>query len=107
MAWVEYHFGPNRDPAGTFSHWDEEKGFRNYDKNISIEHLFYNISHWELKEEIEKPVWEIQDSTMNILGFDCVKAVTDFRGRRWTAWFARRYPYRRDPGNCSASRVSF
>ena len=97
VAWVEYHFGPDRNKHKTRGQMEKEKVFRFYDKNLTIEHLFYDISHWELKEEIEKPVWEIQDSTMNILGFDCVKAVTDFRGRRWIAWFAPEIPIPEGP----------
>lgn len=32
--------------------------------------------------------WEISDSTKNILGYECIMAATDFRGRHWTVFFA-------------------
>ncbi len=36
--------------------------------------------------------WQISDSTKIILGYECQKAVCDFRGRHWTAWFAPDVP---------------
>lgn len=33
--------------------------------------------------------WEITDSTKNILNIECTKAICNFRGREWTAWFAK------------------
>lgn len=44
----------------------------------------------ELMDEI---VWQIEeDSVKKILGFDCIMAVSDYHGRRWTAWFAPDIP---------------
>lgn len=36
--------------------------------------------------------WEISDSTKTVLGYECVKASTDFHGRKWTAWFSPEIP---------------
>lgn len=37
--------------------------------------------------------WDIQeDSTANILGYECVKAVSQYHGRTWTAWFTPEVP---------------
>lgn len=41
--------------------------------------------------------WQIGDSTKNILGYECIKAETDFRGRRWTAWFTPEIPLQDGP----------
>ena len=30
----------------------------------------------------------MSDSTKNILVYECVKATTDFHGRKWTVWFS-------------------
>ena len=40
------------------------------------------------EEEWEKPQWVILDSIKTIIGFDCIKAETNYRGRKWIAWFA-------------------
>jgi len=32
--------------------------------------------------------WEINNETKSILGYKCHKATTEYRGRKWTAWFS-------------------
>ena len=36
--------------------------------------------------------WTMSDSTREVLGYTCQQATADFRGRRWTAWFATDIP---------------
>ena len=36
--------------------------------------------------------WTLNDSTKEVLGYTCQQATCDFRGRRWTAWFAPDIP---------------
>ena len=36
--------------------------------------------------------WEIEDSTKNILGFDCILATAIYCGRKWNAWFCQDIP---------------
>lgn len=44
-------------------------------------------------EPFEELQWHIvNDSTCNILDYECVKAETDYHGRHWTAWFAPEIP---------------
>jgi|LFRM01.2.fsa_nt_gb GLPGLI family protein len=40
------------------------------------------------EEDYVPQEWIIGDSTKQILGYTCKKAVCDFRGRHWIAWFA-------------------
>lgn len=44
------------------------------------------------EEPIEEMTWVISDSTSNILGYECIKAETDYHGRHWTAWFSPEIP---------------
>ena len=37
-------------------------------------------------------IWTMGDSTREVLGYTCQQATADFRGRRWTAWFATDIP---------------
>ena len=37
-------------------------------------------------------MWTMGDSTREVLGYTCQQAMADFRGRRWTAWFATDIP---------------
>lgn len=43
-------------------------------------------------ETLDEQQWQIGDSTQTILGYECIKAETDYHGRRWTAWFAPEIP---------------
>lgn len=46
-------------------------------------------------ENITAPVWNISSDTIRILNLLCQKATTNFKGRYFTAWFAKEiaYPY--------------
>lgn len=41
--------------------------------------------------------WEICDSTKVVLGYECIKATTDYHGRKWTAWFSPEIPVQNGP----------
>lgn len=45
-----------------------------------------------IKEKLEPQRWIMEDSAKVILGYNCQKAVCDFRGRHYTAWFAPDIP---------------
>ena len=48
----------------------------------------YRIAETTLKQE-----WTIyEDSTKNVLGFNCHMAKTHFRGREWTVWYSEDIP---------------
>lgn len=53
----------------------------------------YMLGLGYLKYE-EKPDfnWEITEDTMNLLGFTVQKALLNYGGRRWEAWFAPKIP---------------
>ena len=46
----------------------------------------------EYTEPGPKMFWTIEEETKSILGYECQKAETDFRGRHWTVWFAPEVP---------------
>lgn len=50
-----------------------------------------------VSEDWEKPEWEIGDNTKTILGYECVEASANYRGRKWTAWFAPEIPIQEGP----------
>ncbi len=43
-------------------------------------------------DELHPQTWKINDSTKTIMDYTCQMAVSDFRGRRWIAWFAHDIP---------------
>ena len=57
--------------------------------------LTYDIAsatkfRWE--EQLPHIEWNVTDSTMNIIGYECFMATADYHGRKWTAWFAPEIP---------------
>ena len=43
-------------------------------------------------DSLHTQTWAMGDSTREVLGYTCQQATADFRGRRWTAWFAMDIP---------------
>lgn len=67
-------------------------------KNDTIINIGY------IKEEIftyfeipKKLNWELMNESKNISGYTCYKAITNFRGRKYTAWFTTDIPVRFGP----------
>jgi len=52
-------------------------------------------------DELHPQSWEILDSVKTILDYPVQMAVSDFRGRRWTAWFAPDIPISDGPWKLS------
>ena len=67
--------------------YEVEALFKNFPKGKVTNHTRHSLISWIYEEEWEKPVWEITDSTSTIGGYECMLAVSDYRGRRWYAWF--------------------
>lgn len=50
-------------------------------------------SYYIVKEDVPKFSWVInEDNTKQILGYQCIKAETDYRGRHWSVWFSPDIP---------------
>lgn len=77
---------------------------------LETEYLFRNVMDgetnvydniagdlWTYTEPTESPEWELGSETKKILGYDCQSATCDFRGRKWTAWFAPDIPANEGP----------
>jgi GLPGLI family protein len=55
------------------------------------------INRLRCEETEERPVWKLEEDTANILSYTCRKAVCEFKGRKWTAWFAPEIPISEGP----------
>ena len=51
-----------------------------------------SLQDYRYEDELNAQNWQILDSIKTILDYPCQKAVCDFRGRHWTAWFASDIP---------------
>ena len=81
---VDYTKGPVKN-IYTYIVNDIEKGELTHYGKGGTEQRFY-------KEAVEEMTWVIGDSSQNILGYECIKAETDYHGRHWKAWFTPEIP---------------
>ena len=77
----------DKDAFKRTSEYEVEVLFKNFPKGKVTNHTRHSLISWIYEEEWEKPVWEITDSTSTIGGYECMLAVSNYRGRRWYAWF--------------------
>lgn len=71
--------------------------YKNYPEGKVTETDYFDTQSWQYEEDWEKPEWKILDETKDIIGYECIKAVTDYRGRRWTVWFTPDIPIQEGP----------
>ena len=71
--------------------------YKNIPDGKVIERCYFDMNSWQYSEDWENPEWEIGDNTKTILGYECVVASANYRGRKWTAWFAHEIPIQEGP----------
>ena len=50
------------------------------------------LQDYRYVDSLHTQTWTMGDSTREVLRYTCQQATADFRGRRWTAWFATDIP---------------
>ena len=55
------------------------------------------LQDYRYVDSLHTQTWTMGDSTREVLGYTCQQATADFRGRRWTAWFATDIPVSNGP----------
>lgn len=70
-----------RARSGTLVYKNYPQGEMTVTDGVVGEHVIY-------KDTLNAQQWQISDSIKTVLGYTCQMAECDFRGRRWTAWFA-------------------
>ncbi|MDE6810468.1 MAG: GLPGLI family protein [Muribaculaceae bacterium] len=80
----------NKDyfPAGHY--WSYV--YKDFNKKKCKEYEYFSLEFEKYEEDLEIPAWTVTDSTKRILGYECIKVTSDFRGRQWTAWFTPEIP---------------
>lgn len=71
--------------------------YKNIPEGKVTERCYFDLENWQYTENWEKPEWNLSDESKDVLGYQCFKAVADYRGRRWTAWFAPEIPVHDGP----------
>ena len=65
-------------------------------KNINFSDKFFKNSY-SYVDTLTPPKWQVGTSTMIILNQVCQMATTNYRGRKYIAWFAMSIPFRMGP----------
>ncbi|HJE39010.1 MAG TPA: GLPGLI family protein [Candidatus Amulumruptor caecigallinarius] len=71
--------------------------YKNIPEGKVTERCYFDMERWQYSEDWEKPEWEIGDSIKIVLGYECIEASANYRGRTWTAWFAPELPVQEGP----------
>ena len=71
--------------------------YKNIPEGKVTEREYFDLERWQYTEDWEKPEWEIMDESKEIVGYQCIKAIADYRGRKWTAWFTPEIPVQEGP----------
>lgn len=77
--------------------------FKNFDRNLTYTiHKIYSPKSIKFYDKFQTanlvikqekfPVWKIKNEFKKIGDVNCQKAVTEYRGRSWEAWFSKDYP---------------
>ncbi|RZK48579.1 MAG: GLPGLI family protein [Pedobacter sp.] len=68
--------------------------FTNEKKRYINERL---INNYLVDEKVEPIQWKISKDTANFHGVKCQKAIANYKGREWIAWFSQDYPMSAGP----------
>jgi GLPGLI family protein len=73
--------------------------FKNHiDKTTTVTDLGSRINgNFQYKDDIENFNWEIRTDTVTFLSYLCRKAICNFRGRKYEAWFTNEIPINNGP----------
>lgn len=72
--------------------------YKNYPEGKMTVTDFIVSNDYLYEDSLDIQKWTLsEDSTKNILGYECQQASCDFRGRQWTAWFALGIPVNEGP----------
>lgn len=100
IYWAQMKVEIDKGNSNVFASLDGHKRsylYKYYDENKLVENDYFDMTPWRYTEAWEKPEWEITDETKKVLGYECFKATSDYRGRKWTAWFAPEIPVGEGP----------
>lgn len=82
---------------GKLSNGDFMTIFKNYPDGKLTQTDKVCMDWFRYEEDIPELEWELTDSVMNVLGYDCHSARCNFRGREWTVFYAEEIPVMEGP----------
>jgi len=79
-------------PIPPFAKRMRTRVYKNYPQGQMTVTDAIDANYYKYIDKLHSQTWQITDSTKTILDYPCQMAVSDFRGRRWIAWFAHDIP---------------
>ena len=64
---------------------------------ITTTDIIFLGDSYEYEENLYTYSWKVVDDTASISGYSCQKAICDFSGRTWEAWFSEELPFNDGP----------
>ena len=75
-----------------------DKIYRNLEQGKFTTYSTVVGTHYLITEDVVIPEWTMyEDSTITVLGMECKKATTNFRGRYWEVWYTEEIPISQGP----------
>ena len=72
--------------------------YRNFEEGVLKTYSRVFGTNYLIVEDITIPDWTMyEDSTITVLGMECKKATTNFRGRYWEVWYTEEIPISQGP----------
>jgi GLPGLI family protein len=97
--YAQKNIGINQEPQGigvTFNYGDEmgEVIYRNFNREKIVLRFPKSaaLDQFTVEDTWIKIIWEIKNETRQIRKFTCKKAIGNFRGRTYIAWFTEEIP---------------
>ena len=82
-----------RDPIAYFSY----KIFKNLPEGHITHYEYFMPTSYILEQPMDLQNWELQDEIDSIAGYEVRKAICQFGGRDWTAWYTTEIPFSDGP----------
>lgn len=83
--------------SGKLSNGEFMTIFKNYPDG-KLTHTEKICMDWfRYQEDMPELEWELTDSVINVLGYECRSAVCNYRGREWTAFYTEEIPLMEGP----------
>ena len=89
---IQESFASGNRPKMAYYRRMSTKVYKNYPQGKMTITDNINEDYYKYYDELHAQSWQIIDSTKIVLDHPCQMAVSDFRGRRWIAWFAHNIP---------------
>lgn len=91
---------PDADYSKVYAEFNNKKNKYRIQHNANSNEFLFStggVVYYFFRDTPPEINWEIKSDKKEILGFNCQKAIGEFRGRKYTVWFTTDIPYSYGP----------